>query len=79
MELTKESNTSISSTASTASIASQVSAFDKGTNTRFIGKTTSGTLCYVGHASLQWSIGQVPNGGKDYQNLRNRPDLETVY
>ncbi|KAL0092464.1 thioesterase-like superfamily-domain-containing protein [Phycomyces blakesleeanus] len=40
---------------------STISAFDKGTNTQFIGKSASGALYYVGHASLQWSIGQVPN------------------
>ncbi|CAO3591211.1 unnamed protein product [Absidia cylindrospora] len=35
--------------------------FDQATNTVFLGKTETGSVCYTGHASKDWAIGNVPN------------------
>ncbi|KAI9303361.1 thioesterase-like superfamily-domain-containing protein [Cunninghamella echinulata] len=37
--------------------------FDKATITKYLGQSSTGSTIYIGQASKNWSIGNVPNGG----------------
>ncbi|KAG0171304.1 hypothetical protein DFQ28_010787 [Apophysomyces sp. BC1034] len=38
-------------------------AFDKATNTKYLGKTTSGRAVYVGRTDKTWAVGEASSGG----------------
>ncbi|KAI8388352.1 thioesterase-like superfamily-domain-containing protein [Radiomyces spectabilis] len=46
---------------SDSSVATTSFAFDRATQTTYLGETPNGITCFKGTASLDWAIGEVPN------------------
>ncbi|EIE84410.1 hypothetical protein RO3G_09120 [Rhizopus delemar RA 99-880] len=42
--------------------------FDKVTATKYLGKTEDEKHIFSGYANAEWCIGDVPHGGKGYEN-----------